>query len=742
MLVVSQGPVTKRPGTRFVALSKDKNLPIRIIPFEYSTDDSYVLELGNEYIRFCRNGGVIETSNIDSTPYEISTVYETNDLFNIQYAQSDNQMYLVDGDHIPQKLSRSGHTEWTIEDCNFTTGPFLPANIEDINVTPSGVTGSITLIADANIFYTGHVGSIWMINQKRSDQVLKETLSTNTYSSSTGSFTGAYSFTTSGTWNGTVTLERKPNNSTIWIPALSSLTSTNFDNPAESEASGAIYRVKMEGLTSGSCAFVFTIGDPLNHGIVKITDYVDANEVDAEVITPLEDTNSTMQWREGYWSSYRGWPKTVEFHQQRLVFGGSETFPQTIWFGKANPDDYENFTEGTLDTSAFTIALSGQNPIQWLLSQDYFFIGTSGSVGKYGEQGKAVTPTSPNYREQSRAGSANIKAVLAGDALLYVERGGTKVRELVYSLAMDKYLSPDLTILAEDITRSGIKNIAFQVRPDPMLWCVLNDGNMTVLTYQKDQEVIGWTLHNTYGTFESVCRIPGIPGTSEDEIWVIVKRDTSFGRDADPNYGDGLYGSGLYVGTVLYYNIEQFQPRYWSDVNECWFVDSGLTYSGEPNDTFRGLDHLFGKTVSVYADGLTQSNEVVDVNGAVTIDRAAGNVTIGLPFVSKLETLPLRVDPQDSAMNKKIKEINIDFWLTGSCRYGNGSSSDLTTINFKNSVAVDPNATFQELYSSIISPKRLLWPYGSMRKATVYIDSNEPMPLTIRSIQTSYDIIP
>ncbi len=56
MFVLTQGPVTRRPGTKYIA---DANGVSRLIPFEYSTDDSYVLEIGDNYMRFCRNGGQI-----------------------------------------------------------------------------------------------------------------------------------------------------------------------------------------------------------------------------------------------------------------------------------------------------------------------------------------------------------------------------------------------------------------------------------------------------------------------------------------------------------------------------------------------------------------------------------------------------------------------------------------------------------------------------------------------------------
>ena len=108
--------------------------------------------------------GQIMDANDTNNAYYIVTPFTTNDLFNIQYAQADNQMYLVDGNHPPQLLRRFGHADWTIEDCNFITGPYLPENIEDISITPSAITGTITLTADSNIFDGNHVGSLWQIS--------------------------------------------------------------------------------------------------------------------------------------------------------------------------------------------------------------------------------------------------------------------------------------------------------------------------------------------------------------------------------------------------------------------------------------------------------------------------------------------------------------------------------------------------------------------------------------------------
>ncbi len=680
-------------------------------------------------VSFAETSGQILTSG--DAEYYIATPWDGNEIWFVQYAQADNEMHLVDGNNPPQVLTRSDHNSWAIADVTFETGPFLPENTTAYTITPDGcdVGASITIeysgAASDGLFQSttgaSHEGSIWAINQVRATSTVSGSFTANGTSLSSPYFSGSYGFTTTGTWVGTVALQRSTNNGISWRPALTPLVDTNFDNPAEEEEDGAIYRVVMSSFTSGTCNYTFTITDNYNKGVVEITAVTDGNTATATVITALASTDATTTWREGYWSDYRGWPKTVAFHQQRLVYGGSDTYPQTLWFGKQDPDDYANFLEGTLATSSFTAALPGQNPIRWLKSQDYLLIGTSGSTGKYGEQGESISITSPSYREQSKIGSEALMAIDASDSILYVERGGRKVREFTYSLAHDKYQSPDLTIYAEDIADSGIKDVAFQSSPDPTLWCVLNNGDMATMTYQRDHEVVAWTLQITDGDFESVCRIPGL--TYEDEIWVVVQ------RTIDSN-------------EVRY--VEKFEPRDWgSDINDCWFVDSGLTYDGSEVNDFNGLDHLIGEDVYIYADTLIEPNEVVDANGAITIDYDASRVLVGLSYTSKLETLPLVIDPQDRIANKQIKRVGFDLYETGYLQYGNGANATLTNINFKNDLNADPNAEYQGLYTSVVTLKVCLWPgYGSRKKQTVYLESSQPMPLTLRAIVPEYDLYP
>ncbi|MHC4739775.1 MAG: phage tail protein, partial [Planctomycetota bacterium] len=334
MLVLSQGPATRRPGTKYIATVKTGS-PV-LLSFDYATDDTYIMETGNLYMRFYRSGGQILSG---SDAYEIATPFLEADLFEIQTAQVDNVMYLVDGTNPPQKLTRSGHTSWAIIDAPIESGPFQTENSSTTTITPTGYTlaadqtaetfvisgsgdlssiftvgkdfvvggstandgkwtvksraysspdftitiiddqditsdvddgtilivgGAVTLTASAATFDSGHAGngSYWEINQQRGTNLLSGELSSDDACSvTTASFTGGYSFTTSGTWDATVTLQRSTDDGATWDSALSSLNSTNFDNPAETEADTVLHRVLMTDWVSGTCNYKHTISD-------------------------------------------------------------------------------------------------------------------------------------------------------------------------------------------------------------------------------------------------------------------------------------------------------------------------------------------------------------------------------------------------------------------------------------------------------------------------------------------------
>lgn len=158
---LAQGPATRRPGTQHIAGAKNNTATI-LIPFEFSTVQAYVIEAGNGYFRFYRNGGIIEAS--PGVPYEIASPYSAADLPRLRWAQSADVLFLAHPGHAPRRLQRTGHTSWSLVLAGWldgvdgpTFGPFLPGRT-DLTVTPSATTGSITLTASAALFSANDVG--------------------------------------------------------------------------------------------------------------------------------------------------------------------------------------------------------------------------------------------------------------------------------------------------------------------------------------------------------------------------------------------------------------------------------------------------------------------------------------------------------------------------------------------------------------------------------------------------------
>jgi hypothetical protein len=266
-------------------------------------------------------------------------------------------------------------------------------------------------------------------------------------------------------------------------------------------------------------------------GIVKInsvaTDGLTASATVLEWLGADSRSNKkTTNWTEPAFSGQAGYPRSVAMHEQRLCFGGTSSQPNTIWCSQI--DNFENFQTGTTaaDAVQFTLAASEGNRINWMYSQSQLLIGTSGDEWTIGsaDSASSLSATNVQANRQSSYGSKYMRAALVNDVLLFVQRNGRKVRELVYELNKDGWVAPDLTLLAEHITSGEIVDIAYQQQPDAVLWCVRGDGTLIAMTYERDQKVVGWHRH-TLGDadVESVATIYG--NGTEDELWMVVKRN-------------------------------------------------------------------------------------------------------------------------------------------------------------------------------------------------------------------------
>lgn len=169
-IVRQYGGVENRPGTRFVGAAKYPNRKCRLIPFQFSTVQTYALEFGHQYMRVIKDGAlVLNSSNVI---YEIATPYTEADLFRIKFTQSADVLTLVHPAYPPKELRRYAHDNWQLVDVVTKNGPFEDINIdESVTVYASASTGTITLTASASIFGAEQVGKLFYLEQPAVDSV-------------------------------------------------------------------------------------------------------------------------------------------------------------------------------------------------------------------------------------------------------------------------------------------------------------------------------------------------------------------------------------------------------------------------------------------------------------------------------------------------------------------------------------------------------------------------------------------
>lgn len=411
------------------------------------------------------------------------------------------------------------------------------------------------------------------------------------------------------------------------------------------------------------------------------------------------------------------YPSAVTYFQQRLVFGGTPLQPNKIWLSKTS--DFHDFTTGSADDDSLALTLDSDtvNAIVWMKTGRNLMIGTNDSEWILGgsSTSKSVTPDNFSLERQTTYGSeAGVGAWLVGNAALYPQYYGRRIREMAYRYELDQYPSPDMTLLSEHMGReSEFVASAYAPHPDSVLWVVRADGVLLSLTYQRDQEVTAWARHTTDGYFESVACIPG---DTQTDVWFVVRRVVD----------------GVTKRYVEYLNVP-FSGTSTNDTT-CRFLDSALTYAGSPQTVISGFDHLAGETVGVLADGAAHPDVLVASNGSITLSRSASLVQAGLSFDSVLKTVRLETESQEGGTTQtkrgRIARLGIRFENTLGAKYGKSEAAqDLQTIYFRTSASLmgsPPN-----LFSG---DKEVLFDAGWDTDRYIVVVQDQPLPLTVNML--------
>ena len=709
-VVLRYGGVTRRAGFQYIAGTKGNN-KARLIPFSYNAEQNYVLEFTAGKVRIFTSAGIVQSGG---NPVEVTTPYTAAELSTIKYTQSADMMFLVQPNHPPATLTRYSATNWQYAVLPIKNGAFEDTNTTGTTITPSARTGDdITLTASASFFTSSMVGQLIRLGHNVASQYVKGKPNENTMQVTC--VPGASVFVESfGFWDGSFVVSvQEDDGSWTKLKEQSGNRSQNY-NMTFSNDDDVIRTYKVtstdfntetrEGEDENQRGYV-TIQSFSKYydGIVKVTAVDSGTSAKAEVVKELGATSATGDFSLTAWSDTKGYPQAVGFFEDRLVFAGSPSKPQTYWASKTG--DYNNFgvSSPQQDDDAITGTLSsGQiDGIKAIVSFGEMIMLTGG--GEYrvsGGSGDNFTPTSQQARAQEYRGVNDLTPVVIGGRIIYVQRHGSVIRDLAYSYEVDKYTGDEISLLASHLFDGyTIVGITYQQTPDSVVWCVRSDGALLGMTYIKEQDVYAWHRHTTNGKFIDVC---SIPGASEDELWAVVQRGST-------------------------YSVEKMTMR-----EDNVFVDAAYIYnSNTATNTLSGLTWLAGKTVSVLADGNKMPPLTVSNSGVLTLDRAFKRIVVGLGYDTIIRTLPVEFAGSDGtwgSRKKRIQKMMMFFSETIGGLYGL-DENHLDEIKWRTTEAY---GTAVKTYSG---KRSVTLPQANYEDTLMLtIKQSDPFPMTILSI--------
>lgn len=642
------GAVAKRQGSQYVGQVKYSDKPTRLFEFTTNTNNSFMLEFGDKYIRVW-NYGVY-------TGIEVTTPFTSDILFDLNCSQSGDVMFICSGKYPIQTLSRYSDTDWRMSAYKLTEQPY-----DEIN-TDNGHTLTVngdTITSTKDLFTSDMVGSVIQIayyveavHTKATGEVVEKKVKRymqaqtiektyNNINYNVGSYSTdtelSWKFTTHGTWEGTVKLQISNNDGQTWKD-YRTYTSKNDYNVTDTGKIEAGARLKyISDIKGGSVNCDLSIFPFTQYGIVEIKSVNNAKSATVNILNGIKDGEPSHQWKLGSWNRGRGYPKLCTFYQDRFVVAATDSKPNYIWMSRTG--DYPNFgvekVEGTItDDSAITLPVINRKmyEIRHLVPANDLIILTSGNEWIVSGD-KTITPTNCNLKTQTQRGALSCEPQFIGNRCVFVqERGGT-VRDMGYSYESDNYTGQDLTLFVKTRVRGYLTiTSAYAQDPDSIIYYIRNDGEINCLTYIPEQKVYGWSHFVTNGKYlycESVSE------GEQDSLYTLVERT--------------LQGKKVKC-------IERMVPLYSDDVNV--FLDCYVEFKSSNAIDSINIPHLSGQTVQVVIDDKQQPDVVVPDDGLLQLNVSGSNIKIGLPFTSKIRVPSVEMQMQDGTLQGRIATVS------------------------------------------------------------------------------------
>lgn len=705
-VLLAQGPATRRPGTQYIAATKNDGV-VRLIPFEFSTEQAYVIEAGAGYFRFYMNGGRIETS--PGVPYEIATPYGVDDLAGLKWAQSADVLYLVHPHFAPHKLARSGHTNWSINPIEFADGPYLDENVSVTTLAPAAVSGTqVMLTASDNLFSAGDVGRLVHIKHASTwgwAKVSAFISATQVRIDIKGPFAGTAAVTSwrlgawsTGTgWPSTVTFHEerlflantKLQPQSLWASvsgAYESFAPTGVDGVTRDD-NGLNFTIAddrvnaIRWMSAGKSLALGTTGGEFNLSASSLNEALTPSNVTVR----RETTNGSADLR----------PERIGAAVIYVQRAGRKVYEMAYSF------ENDAFNSPELSLLARHLTLKGIKEIAyqaepwsviWAVRQDGALLGLTYMRGQDvvgwhrhaigGNAAKVLSVACIPGAAQDEAWLA-VERIVAGSVRRSVER-------------MAPAFEPE---------NAFDKKGAFFVDAG----MTFDGAGQTVLTPGIQATLVG-SRNVPFATAEAFFT----PGDVGREIQYSFPAPDGNGYHVGRARITGFTDASHVTTSILapFPNAAPMAAGAWS---------LGAT-------KIQGLGHLAGETVTILADGATHPTRVVTPDGSITLERPTAFAHIGLGYTSRLSTMDIEAGALDGTAQGKSRRIHrVVVRLNNSLgmRVGAEEAGSEDVVFRSARTAMDQSPP---LFSG---DKVVAFPKGWATQAVVTVMQEQPLPCTV-----------
>lgn len=702
-IVVERGPIVLRIGTAAgdddifrQAVLRTGTHSIAFTPgatsvyLEFSSRLSYPVLLDSVSVE--SSGAVVIP-----TPWSTVALIET-----LRWTQVGEILFVAGAEMQQRRIERRPNGSWSVVLYDADDGPYAYENTDALSLTPSALSGEITLTASQSLFTDDHDGALfWLSSQGQrvegslsadlsyTDEIRVTGVSGGTVSSGSSLLTGGllggsisfssppggrqFSIDISGTWSGTLSLQRSMTAPGAWVTVATYTGNTSAIYEDDLDNAIAYYRLGFEsgGYSSGTAVVSLEASFGSIQGAVRITGVTNTTTASAIVLKALGSTSATNVWREGAWSDEQGWPEAVAFWEGRLWWLGDGRAYGSVSDSIASFDPEYPGDAGPINRRA------GDRPatvINWALALQRLVIGSvdGEAVVRSNSLDEPVTPSNYGAKTPTAKGSAGVPAVAAGQKGYFVSRDGSSIFELAYDPALYDYNALRTTLLVPEIGSSPFTRLAVMQHPDFRLYAVREDGTVGVLIRDEAEDVLCWVDLETDGIVEDVVVLPG---SGEDRVFFRVQRTIN---SSTVRYLERFSLASECVGGTL--NLQ---------------ADAYVTGSG----AVTGLTHLEGETVAIWADGAYVGTGAVS-SGAVSVSPTPTSWVAGLPYTATFKSAKLARQTQlGMSLTQRSRIDHIGLILANTHAKGLEFGPDFATMDdlpdIEDGAAVDGDAVWE-----------------------------------------------